>query len=374
MKEINQLDRNMMVNSIAEGHEIRFYDLEDKAFHVSGFMKFDQEHRFSRIPNQKRDLLQQVNPCLVELGDNSAGGQISFRSNTKRLVIRAKIQTVHNMVNMTPVGQCGFDCYVGKQKDDLTFFGITKFDSKTKEYQCEVIEPKIIQALNQKGNSDMNEFVINFPLYCKVLQVQIGIDQDAILKPPSPYSKKGKLVFYGTSITQGGCASRPGMAYTNIISRRLNLEHLNFGFSGNGLGEYEVAQMLAEIEDPLMYVIDYEANSGTNGRMVASLDGFIQRIRKVHETTPILILSRIPYVLDEFDFATKELRTRLREFQQEFVTRNKFVDHNLYFMNGRDLFPEQYEEFTVDVIHPTDLGFYYMANNLTPVIKNILQI
>ncbi len=374
MEKIKHLDRNMMENSIQAEENLRFYNVADGGFFVSGLMAFDQERSYSRIPKEKRELLHKVNPCLIELGDHTAGGQISFRSDTKRVVIRATLFTEPNMANMTPVGQCGFDCYVGTTKDDLTFFGITRFDSKTKEYQCEIIEPKIIHALQQKNASDVHEFVINLPLYSNVVRLEIGIDSDAVIRPPSPYARKGQLVFYGTSITQGGCASRPGMAYTNILSRRLNVEHLNFGFSGNGLGEYEVANMLAQVSDPLMYVIDYEANSGTNGRMIASLEGFLKRIRQVHPTTPILILSRIPYVLDDYDAKTKELRTSLREFQREIVEKQKSADHNLYFMNGKDLFPEQYQEFTVDVIHPTDLGFYFMAENLIPVIKEILQL
>ena len=85
-------------------------------------------------------------------------------------------------------------------------------------------------------------------------------------------------------------------------------------------------------------------------------------------------MSRIPYVLDEYDTQTNELRNKLREFQQEIVEKHKHRDPNLYFKNGKELFPEQYQEFTIDMIHPTDLGFYFMAENLIPVIKEILQL
>lgn len=366
MKAEKTLDNNMAGNESKVIENLVWISVEDHRLRLSGFAFYKEDHRFERIPQRQKEKLQEVNPSLVELGVHTAGGQIAFRSSTSRVFIRAKVTESHHMVNMTPVAQCGFDLYIGENPKSLKFFGITKFDTTKKEYTCEVV--------SKLDTKTTKEFLFHFPLYAGVKEVEIGIDQGAILEPPSPYEKEGKIIFYGTSITQGGCASRPGMAYPSYIARKCNLEHCNFGFSGNGLGEYEVAQMLSEVEQPLLYVLDYEANSGTNGRMVKSLEDFIRCLRQKHQNVPILIVSRIPYLLDLMDEATGKLRTDLRDFQRTTVDKFRAQgDEAVFFCDGYTLWDEDFEEYTVDFIHPTDLGLYFMGKNLTKVIQSILK-
>ena len=366
MKTERPVDKNMMGNEAKEERDITWLSVEDDRLRLSGFAFCKEDHKLERIPDRFKSVLKEVNPCLNELGVHTAGGQLSFRSNTSRVFIKAKITTIPNMVNMTPVAQCGFDCYIGDNPKDLRFFGITKFDTSKSEYMCEVV--------SKLDSTKMKEFLFHFPLYAGVIELEIGIDSDALITLPTPYEKEGKLIFYGTSITQGGCASRPGMAYTNYLARKLNLEHCNFGFSGNGLGEYEVAKMLSDIEQPLLYIIDYEANSGTNGRMVKSLNDFIGCLREHHREVPILVVSRVPYLMDHLDEITGTLRNNLREFQRGTVEKLRTLgDNAIYFLDGYTLWGDDFDEYTVDFIHPTDLGFYFMGKGLEPIIREILK-
>ncbi|MEG0615799.1 MAG: SGNH/GDSL hydrolase family protein, partial [Oscillospiraceae bacterium] len=262
-------------------------------------------------------------------------------------------------------GQDGFDCYIGQNGERLKFYGVTNFDIKSTEYECEIVSGL---------SGETNDVLLNFPLYEGVCDVQVGIDKDALILPPKEFFDDKKIVFYGTSITQGGCASRPGMAYTNILSRWLNRECYNYGFSGNGLGEYEMAQILAEVENPAIYVLDYEANAGTNGRLEASLEGFIEILREKHKDVPILVVSRIPYLADFYDEKLFARRNELREFQRSIVEKRKSNgDKNIFFLNGHDLFDENFDEYTVDFIHPTDLGFWKIAEGMFPLLKKILE-
>lgn len=366
MKVEQTLDNNMLGNESEVIENLVWLSVADENLRLSGFAFYKEEERFQRIPQRFSEKLQEINPSLVELGVHTAGGQIAFRSNTSRVFIRAKVTESHHMVNMTPVAQCGFDLYIGENPRNLKFFGITKFDTTKKEYACEVV--------SNLDTKTTKEFLLNFPLYAGVHEVEIGIDQGVILESPSPYEKEGKIIFYGTSITQGGCASRPGMAYPSYIARKCNLEHCNFGFSGNGLGEYEVAQMLSEVEQPLLYVLDYEANSGTNGRMVKSLENFIRCLRQKHQEIPILVVSRIPYLLDKMEETTGKLREELRNFQKTTVEKCKAQgDEAIFFCDGYTLWDEEFDEYTVDFIHPTDLGLYFMGKGLTKVIQSILK-
>ncbi|MGO4276553.1 SGNH/GDSL hydrolase family protein, partial [Paenibacillus sp. TAF58] len=155
-----------------------------------------------------------------------------------------------NMYHMTATGQCGFDCYIGGPGEQL-YYSTTVYDHTLAEYEAVIFKDMA---------REYRIMTLNFPLYQGVEEVWIGLDQEAQIDPPQPYDSSKKIIVYGTSITQGGCASRPGMAYTNILSRRFNREFLNLGFSGNGKGEPELAQILSDIPDPACLILDYEAN------------------------------------------------------------------------------------------------------------------
>jgi lysophospholipase L1-like esterase len=165
------------------------------------------------------------------------------------------------------------------------------------------------------------------------------------------------------------------MAYPAIIGRKMGYECLNFGFSGNGFGEKEIAHILASIHDVNLFVLDYEANAGgADLKLEKTLAPFIEEIRATYKNVPILVLSKIHMVLDTFHEDSRKIRERLFHFAQDTVTRlYQKGDHNLYFYDGSNLLGQDYTECTVDGIHPTDLGFMEMANALIPVLKHILN-
>ena len=364
-KNIQSLDDNMAANKIQMADKIKWLQPYEAPLRLSGFQYFTEDRVYRRLPLRTKPMFEKINDNLNMLCENTSGGQIAFKTNSTRIFLRVELQMPHHMVNMPATGQSGFDCYLGQKGERLKFFGVTKFDIKESNYECELVS-------GLDGNR-IRDVLLNFPLYDGVKDVQIGVDEDAVLEVPAPFSSPGKMVFYGTSITQGGCASRPGMAYTNILSRWFNRECVNLGFSANGLGEYEMADIIAEIRNPGIIVLDYEANSDMNGRLEASLEGFIGIIREKHLFTPILLLSRIPYLADYRDSKLLERRNELREFQRNTVI--KFIengDKNIYFHNGNELYDAYFDEYTVDFIHPSDLGFWKMAEGLYPVIEKIL--
>lgn len=362
---IQSIDANMSCNTQGSYNGIRWIKPYEWPLRLSGFEYFETDKIYRRLPLDKKALFETVNNNLNILSEDTAGGQVAFRTNSTKILIKAKNIIGHDMVNMTASGQCGFDCYIGQNDERLKFYGITKFDIKEKEYECEIVS-------NLKADN-VRDVLINFPLYDGVSEVEIGVEEDSIVLPPKPFDAPGKIIFYGTSITQGGCATRPGMAYTNILSRWLNREVINLGFSANGLGEYEMAELIADIHDASFIVLDYEANSGTNGRLEASLVGFIDIIRKKHPNIPILVVSRIQYLADFYDEQLLSRRNELREFQVKVVEeKKKQGDEHIYFLNGHELLDDYFDEYTVDFIHPTDLGFWKMAEGFYKVIKKLL--
>lgn len=361
MSEIHNIDANMNGSDNAEG--IVWYDPSKPPFCVAGLAFFRQNGNYRRMPQDKYDLFEKVNKNLNYLGSHPAGAQVRFRTNSKNIFVKARIGYAHDMPNMTAVAQCGFDVYIRRKSESkYLFYGISNYDLRQTEYTA---------AVTQRLKGEEVYVILNLPLYAPLLHLEIGLDKDASLSEGEVFSGKPFAV-YGTSITQGGCVTRPGTCYTNILSRKFNREVFNFGFSANGLGEYEMAELIRDLPELGLVVLDYEANAGSTGRLEKSLKHFIEIIRE-KQSAPILIVSRIPFTDDRYDAFCGEVRSRCRSFQcnvaKEF---NAAGNKKVYFLDGYSLFDEGWEEYTVDFIHPTDIGHIQMAEGMAKVIKDIL--
>lgn len=351
-----------MTTTTQEDRAITWHSPAEQPLRLTGFAWYDQDHRYRRLPvTPKWPLPSAVN----NLANHTAGGQITFRTNSRAIWVKAKLRAVADMVHMPATGQCGFDLYFGAPGAQV-FYGATKYNLRATEYEYKLIET---------STEELRDVTINFPLYQGVEEVFIGLDEGAEVHEPVPYATSERVIFYGTSITQGGCASRPGMAYTNILSRRLNVETVNLGFSGNGKGEPELAHLAAQITRPSCLVLDYEANCVSTELLAETLPQFIRIYRESHPQVPILVVSRIPFSHDAFHPETMQARRERFEVQRTTVEgRRADGDENIHFFDGSKLLSAHWDECTVDGIHPTDLGFMQMANGLEPVLRGILGL
>ncbi|WP_374016372.1 SGNH/GDSL hydrolase family protein [Paenibacillus thiaminolyticus] len=217
---------------------------------------------------------------------------------------------------------------------------------------------------------------LNFPLYQGVKALAIGVHPDAVIEAPLPYHNDKKIIIYGTSITQCACASRPGMAYTNILSRRIPLEFMNLGFSGSGCREPEMTHIITEIANPAMLVLDYEANAINPDLLRQTLLQFIRIYRAAHPVVPILVISKMEFASESFVPELRQLRLEMGRTQRETVEQlRQQGDSHLHFFDGSGLLGTDDSRFecTVDGVHPTDRGFMRMAGKLTPLFKQLLQ-
>lgn len=358
-----ELDPNMKLKP-ADADGLKYLLPAEKPLRLTGFCWYGQDHVYRRLPVRPDGKLSRG---VENLAWNTAGGQVAFRSDTGRIVLKVEMRSNNVMYHMAQTGSAGFDLYAGAPGEQR-FFGVTRFPSGAKEYTAQLF----------KGERKMRDFTINFPLYAGVKQVFIGVDADAKVEAPPAWEDDRPIVIYGTSITQGGCASRPGMAYTNLLSRRLNRPVINLGFSGNGKGEPEVAAEIAKIKDPALIVLDYEANVHRADLMQKTLAPFIGILRKSHPTVPILLLTKVRYAAEGRDLKRGNDLPRPGHVQAvQKVERDTFDalsrnDPNLHFHSGDDLLGPDFDECSVDGVHPTDLGFYRMAEKLEPVIRSIL--
>lgn len=360
MKSVEQLDPNMRLQG-DDGKEWQWISPLQSPIQVKGFPWLKDEGIYRRLPQKPQWPLP---PAVDSLANCTAGGQIRLTTNSPRLAIRVRLAAPASMYHMPATGQCGFDCYIGAP-GEMRYLSTTRYDHTLSEYES---------VLFDTDNDQDKQITLNFPLYQGVEAVWVGIEPERKVLSYPPYDDGGSVVFYGTSITQGGCASRPGMAFTNILSRRINREFINLGFSGNGKGEPELAHIINQIPDPACYVLDYDANVQSVDAMQQTLPEFIRILREDHPDTPILVISRVPTANELYNHQSHQKRLGKLKVQRDVVAHFQSAgDQHITFLNGEALMGDDYLEGTVDGSHPTDLGFWLMANSLEPVLQGLLK-
>jgi lysophospholipase L1-like esterase len=351
---ITKYDRLMRVHG-PDLEGLEWHSPNRAPFRLSGFAWFAQDGVYRRMPVRPSHRLPEAVDALANC---TAGGQIAFRTDSGRLAVLVHLAGPATMDHMPATGQCGFDCYL-----EGRYMATARLRPARRRYA---------HLLFSLPRGTKREVTLNFPLYQGVRKVFVGLDAGARVLPPPTWEDDRPVVVYGTSITQGGCASRPGMAWTNVLSRRLNRPFVNLGFSGSGRGEPEVARVMAEIPDPALLVLDYEGNAGESVR--PTLPPFLRILRAAHPRAPILVISRTRFAREVFHPEKLRQHFARRDFQRDLVRKLRAKgDRRLFFQDGSAILgKEDWEEFAVDGVHPSDLGFLRIANALTPVFRRAL--
>lgn len=350
MKDITKADKNFIVKTTIEKDDICFYDAEEKPFSIHGI--FREGDRFRRIPEK---LAKETSDGVYILHANTAGGRVRFITNSKYVAINVEMGDVGKMPHFALTGSVGFDMYVktkGKEHYSGTF--VPPFE----------IEDKY-ESIKEFGNRKMREITINFPLYSDVKKLYIGLEKKAIVKEATPYENEKPIVYYGSSITQGGCASRPGNSYQAIISRNLNRDYLNLGFSGSAKAEQPMQNYIKNL-DMEIFVYDYDHNAPTIEHLENTHEKMFLEIRNENPNLPIIIMPR-PTL-----YPSKEEKERMEIIKRTYNNAIEKGDKKVYFIDGKTLMKNTNGDGTVDGSHPTDFGFYAMAKAIIPVIKKIL--
>jgi lysophospholipase L1-like esterase len=319
----------------------------------------DVKAPFDRLPARAEG---EVRPPVWNLSHNSAGLYVDFSTNAPRIAVRWKLnsQTL-SMPHMPATGVSGVDLYV--QQDGAWHF---LANGQAREFPDNEAE---FAASEASAQGDV-WYRLYLPLYNGVKSVEIGVPQGSELGFYIPKADPPKIVVYGTSITQGGCASRPGMAYPSILGRRLDAEFINLGFSGNGQTEPELATLLAELK-PAVFVIDSLPNL-TPEMLAERMPKFIEIIRAIHPQTPILLVQNPLYPTIPFVASTREKVTKANDIlAQIHADRVAVGDQAITLVPACDLAADG-GETTVDGVHPTDVGFIRLADALEPYLKKVL--
>jgi hypothetical protein len=214
------------------------------------------------------------------------------------------------------------------------------------------------------------DYTINLPLYSQVSNVYIGLKKDALISSATPYRDIAPILYYGSSITQGGCASRPGNAYQFMICRRTDVDFINLGFSGSARAEDAMIDYLCA-QNPSIFVYDYDHNAPNLEYLEKTHMKLFRAFRNAHPTTPVIFMTSpiCPKNLNS------QWTSRREHIYSNYLTAKNEGDENVYFVDGLKMFEgEFFSECTVDGTHPNDIGFMHMAKALLPIIKDILKI
>lgn len=314
-----------------------------------------QLHRFP--PRLK----EAVTPAVWNLSLSPTGGRIRFRTDSNQLAIRLEYPGPPDMANMHAFGQTGVDLYLDGVYRGTAIAAKDSGPGKPVE--------KLYFDLGDRPRR-LRDVVLYLPLYKPVTVLGIGVGAEAKFEPARPYALPKPVVFYGTSITQGGCASRPGLAYQAILGRRLDLDFVNLGFSGNGKGEPALARALGEL-DAAAIVLDYSQNNRTLESLREVYEPFLAVLREKHPRTPVIAITPIAQAAEQLTepLPLEAMRAHIR---QVVSARIGAGDRHLYLVEGTDLIGSDRLDGFVDGTHPNDLGFQWMADGLAPRLAQLL--
>lgn len=334
--------------------QMKYYNADD--FPLFGKIAEQTETRYERLPAALRNVSR---PPVWELGKNTAGLFLRFRTNSSTIGLKWTLYENRIMSHMTPTGIKGFDLYC-YEHDGWRFVN-------SAQPAANAIDNTTLVIVNMDNRE--KEMMLYFPLYDGVTALQIGIDSSATIALPAveaPVREK-PVICYGTSILQGGCASRPGMVHTSILSRRFNREFINLGFSGNGQLDYEIAALIASREAALI-ILDFVPNASVQ-QMQERMEKFYRIIRDKQPLTPILFIEDPPFPSGKYNRVLQREIENKNTTVREICDRIKAQGDTLIEFIPRGGIIGSDNEATVDGIHFTDLGFMRYADYLEPYIK-----
>ncbi|MBR5139451.1 MAG: hypothetical protein IKV16_00205 [Clostridia bacterium] len=349
MKDIEKIDKNFRVETKIVKADIKFYSVLCDPFKLYGV--FYQDGHLCRLPER---VAKNVSEGVHQLYANTAGGRVRFRTDSPYIAISVKYNSFAKMSHFALEGSAGFDLYVGK------------------DYRASFIPPHAeleegYEKVVELGKGDMREITLNLPLYSDIKELYIGLSDTANISAPTPYKFEDPIVYYGSSITQGGCASRPGTSYQGFCERALDANFINLGFSGSAKAENAIIEYIKTLKMSI-FVYDYDHNTPNSNHLMATHEKTFLAIREANPDLPIVIMSRPKVRLSAVE---KEYLEIIKATYENALSRG---DKNVYFIDGKALMAICGDEGTVDGCHPTDLGFYSMAQALIPVLKKCLKI
>lgn len=353
--DISKLDKNFAAEKVNEGEGVLF-PATDKRFSLYGVFYDEAAEGFLRMPNE---VAKKTSDGVFQLNRQTSGGRLRFSTDSSFLRIYVKWNSLDDMNHMPLSGSSSFtltETIKGQEK----FVGILRSEHNSYEgFNAEI-------RLSAKKEDKVRTYTLWFPLYNDVKSLALEFAEGAFVGNGAEYRKILPVLYYGSSITQGGCASRADHSYSALISKRFNVDFINLGFSGNAKAEEAISEYLASVLCSV-FVYDYDHNAPDAEYLAATHERLFLQFRKAQPFTPVVFLSRPDYKEEDDSLTRREIVLKTYDHAV------KAGDKNVWFVDGKTILgKEGWRECTVDGVHPTDLGFMRMANAVGKVLRNII--
>ena len=340
----------MIFNTGVGDEKIDFYDIDSDLIRVYGAWR--EGDRYRRIP---KSVAETVSEGIFDMCGTCAGGRVRFVTDTPCIAIKVEYGSYEKSALIPNLAMLGFDIYV-----DGSLAGVmpVPVDFAGEE----------LVSLKPIGDENAEKLVtINLPLYSEIKRMYVGVRAGSKISRAPDYKYEKPVVFYGSSITNGAGATRPGSAYDARISRELDMNFHCLGFGGLAKGEIKMAEYIAGL-DMSVFVCDYDFNAPTVEHLAATHEPFFKAVRAKNPDLPIVMISRPTAYRGAEDAVA-----RFAVIKKTYDNAKAAGDNNVYLINGLDFFGEDGADLTVEGVHPTDAGYYFMAKGIGAVLKAILE-
>ena len=344
---IVKTQENAMVN--INGKDFALFDVCTPPFSVHGV--FYENGKFRRLPES---VAKEVSSGVHVLHSVTAGGRVKFRTNALSVGFVFEIEP-YQLSTMPLSSASGFEIFADGKYEKTVFVSL---DTKK-----QLDEVETMKATVQFSKKKMREITVYFPLYCRVRKVEIGLESGSEVLPSADYAKQAPIVYYGSSITQGCCASKSSCIYPAFIERWTHTDFWNLGFAGNCRGEERMREYLATL--PMsVFVLDYDYNAPTPEHLLETHVEVYKAVRQTHKDIPIIMLSK---PLPKRDATSMRCYEIIKATYEYALSQG---DTNVCLIDGHTLFGKKDADVcTVDGCHPTDLGFYKMAKKVYAALR-----
>ena len=357
MKRIEELDQNFRLEGvIPSGYTL--HDPQEEPFRIFGLVP-NRERSWCRLP---LSLLPQCSEGVQNLSGHLAGGVVRFTTDSPGLGLVWRLKGKGVMPHFTACGQSGMELF-------------EEWNGGTR--QVRNFMPALDQGcgclLSQTSWCELpgglRSYALCLPLYNGLEELYIALAPGSRLLPGRVPGLAKPILFYGSSITQGGCATKCGSCYTHILCRRLDAAHINLGFAGNAKAEPAMAEYIASLSMSA-FVMDYDHNAPDAEHLSKTHEPFFRTVRSMQPELPILLISKPDY--DKNPAMAQKRRAVIRRTYENALAAG---DRHVWMLDGETLFGTTDRELcTVDGTHPNDLGFLRMADAITPVLRQMLAL